>query len=82
MLDFITPSSNLIHFTLSGDSPESVLRDLLEKLSLETIENLQTTYQGSSEVYRLDDNLYIQETYQVVCQTAATADKLDPDSVA
>lgn len=80
--NFITPSTNLIHLTLTGDSPETVLKDLLEKLTKEQIENLSVTLEDSQEIYRLDDNLYLQEIYRLVFTTPATAQKLDPDAVA
>ncbi len=40
LTDFITPSTNLIHLSLTGSTPETVLKDLLDKVSLEKLENL------------------------------------------
>ena len=80
-MDFITPSPNLIHLSLNGSTPETVLKDLLNKLSLETLENLSVTSEGIEEVYRLDDNLYNQEKFQVTFSSLSTALELDPDDV-
>lgn len=82
MLNFITPSTNIVHLSLTGNSPETVLRDLLDKLTQEQLENLSVTLEDSQEVYRLDDNLYLQEIYRLTFTTPATAQKLDPDAVA
>ena len=32
LTDFITPSTNLIHLSLTGSTPETVLKDLLDKV--------------------------------------------------
>ena len=81
MLDFITPSTNLIHLSLTGSTREEILKDLLEKLSQETLKNLSVTHEGTQEIYRLDDNLYEQNVYRVEFTTPANASKVDPDSV-
>ena len=81
LTDFITPSTNLIHLALTGSTREEILKDLLEKLSQETLKNLLVTHEGSQEIYRLDDNLYDQTSYRVEFTTHSTASKVDPDNV-
>jgi|LakMenEpi03Aug12_release.lakeMendotaPanAssembly.Ray.scaffolds.fasta_scaffold178504_2 hypothetical protein len=81
LTDFITPSTNLIHLSLTGSTPETVLKDLLDKVSLEKLENLLVSNQGTQEIYRLDDQLYNQTIYRLTYTTPSTAQKLDPDGV-
>lgn len=81
LTDFITPSTNLIHLSLTGSTPETVLKDLLDKVSLEKLENLLVSNQGTQEIYRLDDQLYNQTIYRLTYTTQSTAQKLDPDGV-
>lgn len=81
MLNFITPSANLIHLSLIGSTPETVLQDLLDKLSLEKLENILVSNEGTQEIFRLDDQLYNQTMYRVTYTTPSTAQKLDPDAV-
>lgn len=81
MLDFITPSTNLIHLSLTGSTREEIIKDLLDKLSQETLKNLSVTHEGTQEIYRLDDNLYDQDVYRVEFTTPSNASKVDPDSV-
>jgi hypothetical protein len=81
LLDFITPSTNLIHLSLTGSTREEIIKDLLDKLSQETLKNLSVTHEGTQEIYRLDDNLYDQDVYRVEFTTPSNASKVDPDSV-
>jgi hypothetical protein len=81
LTDFITPSTNLIHLSLTGSTREEILKDFLDKLSQETLKNLSVTHEGTQEIYRLDDNLYEQNVYRVEFTTPANASKVDPDSV-
>lgn len=81
MLDFITPSNNLIYLSLTGSTREEILKDLLDKLIQETLKNLSVTHEGTQEIYRLDDNLYEQTIYRVEFTTPSNASKVDPDNV-
>ena len=81
MLDFVTPSTNLIHLSLTGSTREEILKDLLEKLSQQTLKNLSVTNEGTQEIYRLDDNLYDQTSYRVEFTTPSPASRVDPDNV-
>jgi hypothetical protein len=81
LTDFITPSTNLIHLSLTGSTREEILKDFLDKLSQETLKNLSVTHEGTQEIYRLDDNLYEQDVYRVEFTTPSNASKVDPDSV-
>ena len=56
LTNFITPSTNLIHLSLTGSNREEILKDLLDKLTQETLKNLSVTNEGTQEIYRLDDN--------------------------
>lgn len=80
-LNFLTPSTNLIHLSLTGSNREEILKDLLDKLTQETLKNLLVTNEGTQEIYRLDDNLYEQTIYRVEFTTSSTASKVDPDNV-
>jgi hypothetical protein len=81
LLDFITPSNNLIYLSLTGSTREEILKDLLDKLIQETLKNLSVTHEGTQEIYRLDDNLYEQTIYRVEFTTPSNASKVDPDNV-
>ena len=81
LTNFITPSTNLIHLSLTGSNREEILKDLLDKLTQETLKNLSVTNEGTQEIYRLDDNLYDQTSYRVEFTTPSTASRVDPDNV-
>ncbi len=81
MPDFITPSANMIYLTLNGSSREELVKDLLDKISQETLKNLSVTQEETQEIYRIDGNLYEQTTYEVTYTTPSNSPKVDPDNV-
>lgn len=84
MLDFLTSSSsNMVYLSLEGSTPQDVLKNLLDKLTLENLENI-VIEKKAIEFYKLVNNEVNQisgETYQIQYKTPSSPPLLSPDIV-
>lgn len=83
-MDWISLSAGTLTVSgLSGDSPEELVRSLLEKIEAEALENLQVSAQSPIPILRLNGIWYESRPFLVRLITPAPVGtgELDLDSV-
>jgi len=83
-MDWVNLSSNTLTLSgLSGDSPEEIVRSLLEKIEAEALENLQVSAQEPIFILRLDGLWYESKPFLIRFVTPAPVGtgELDLDAV-
>ena len=77
MLSNINITANSLQITVSGNTPQEILKNILEGMETENLNNLSVSKQRENLIYR--DKAYKQTSYLLRLTTPTSPIAIDPD---